>query len=159
MAGLDGIEQGGPQGTEIASAWRRDHAGSGLTSRMILAYVEREAGGQAVERMLALAGLTGSEELLRDENHWFSYETKLALWSAAEEVLEDPQVAEHVGAAVLDLSVAAGLKRTLRALGTPGFVYGNVVRANAKFNWAHQLVVLDRGAACVRMRYTDVSGV
>jgi diguanylate cyclase (GGDEF)-like protein len=159
MAGLDGIEQGGPQGAEIASAWRRDHAGSGLTSRMILAYVEREAGGQAVERMLALAGLTGSEELLRDENHWFSYETKLALWSAAEEVLGDPQVAEHVGAAVLDFSVAAGLKRTLRALGTPGFVYGNVVRANAKFNWAHQLVVLDRGAARVRMRYTDVSGV
>jgi diguanylate cyclase (GGDEF)-like protein len=144
---------------DVSSAWRREHAGSGLTSRLILTYVERQAGAQAAKRMLALAGLTNAEERLRDENHWFSYDTKLALWNAAEEVLGDPEIAEHVGAAVLDLSVAMGLKHTLRALGTPGFVYGNVVRANAKFNWAHQLVVLDRSAARVRMRYTDVSGV
>jgi diguanylate cyclase (GGDEF)-like protein len=144
---------------EISSAWRRDHAGSGLTSRLILAYVEREAGGQGVRQLLGLAGLSALEERLRDENHWFSYETKLALWSAAEQVLGDPAVAQHAGAAALDLSVAMGLKRTLRALGTPGFVYGNVVRANAKFNWAHELVVLDRSASCVRMRYADVSGV
>jgi diguanylate cyclase (GGDEF)-like protein len=147
------------QDVEVTSAWRRDHAGSGLTSRLILTYVEREAGGQAVGRLLARAGVSDSEELLRDENHWFSYETKLALWSAAEEVLEDPDIAEHVGAAALDISVAMGLKHTLRALGTPGFVYGNVVRANAKFNWAHELVVIDRGTARVRMRYTDISGV
>jgi diguanylate cyclase (GGDEF)-like protein len=141
------------------SAWRREHAGSGLTSRLILTYVEREAGGQAAERVLAIAGLAGEEERLRDENHWFSYDTKLALWNAAEEVLGDPDIAEHVGASALDLSVAMGLKHTLRALGTPGFVYGNVVRANAKFNWAHQLVVLERGSERVRMRYTDVAGV
>jgi diguanylate cyclase (GGDEF)-like protein len=144
---------------DASVAWRREHAGSGLTSRLILTYVEREAGGQAVERMLALAGLSHAEDLLRDENHWFSYDTKLALWRAAEEVLEDPQIAEHVGATVLELSVAMGLKHTLRALGTPGFVYSNVVRANAKFNWAHQLVVLEREPARVRMRYTDLAGV
>ncbi len=159
MAGSDGIDDGGPRGVEITSAWRREHAGSGLTSRLILSYVEREAGGQAVERMLDRAGLSHVEESLRDENYWFSYDTKLALWSAAEEVLGDPEVAEHVGAAALDLSVAMALKRTLRALGTPGFVYGNVVRANAKFNWAHQLVVVESGAARVRMRYTDIAGV
>ena len=44
---------------ERSGAWRREHAGSGLTSRLILAYVEREAGGQAVKRLLALAGLCG----------------------------------------------------------------------------------------------------
>jgi diguanylate cyclase (GGDEF)-like protein len=159
MARDDGIEDTGTRGAEVTSAWRRDHAGSGLTSRLILAYVEREAGGQAVQRMLARAGLSGAEKRLRNENHWFSYETKLALWSAAEAVLEDPDVAEHVGATALDLSVAMGLKRTLRALGTPGLVYGNVVRANAKFNWAHRLDVVDRDAAHIRMRYTDVSGV
>src|ERR1700689_247663 len=130
MAAIGAIEYAGAQDVEVS--WRREHAGSGLTSRLILAYVEREAGGQAVERMLALAGLSDVEEQLGDENHWFSYDTKLALWSAAEEVLEDPDIAEHVGATVLDLSVAMGLKHTLRALGTPGFVYSNVVRANAK---------------------------
>jgi diguanylate cyclase (GGDEF)-like protein len=157
MATIDAIDFAGPQDVDVS--WRREHAGSGLTSRLILAYVEREAGGQAVERMLALAGLSDVETQLHDENHWFSYDTKLALWSAAEEVLEDPEIAEHVGATVLELSVAMGLKHTLRALGTPGFVYSNVVRANAKFNWAHQLVVLERDTARVRMRYTDLAGV
>jgi len=159
MAAHMAIEESGVGAVEVTTAWRRDHACSGLTSRMILSYVEREAGGQAVERTLALAGLSGAGDRLRNENRWFSYETKLALWSGAEEVLQDPQVAEHVGAAAFDLAVGMGLKRALRALGTPGFVYGNVVRANAKFNWAHELIVLDRGAARVRMRYTDVSGV
>jgi diguanylate cyclase (GGDEF)-like protein len=144
---------------EMSSAWRRDHAGSGLTSRLIFAYVEREAGGHAVQELLERAGLEAAERELRDENCWFSYETKLALWGAAEEVLGDPDVAEHAGEAALDLSVAMGLKRALRALGTPAFVYGNVARANAKFNWAHELVVIDSGRESVRMRYKDISGV
>ena len=159
MSRRDGIEAADTPVGEVTSAWRREHACSGLTSRLILAYVEREAGGQAAKDLLARAGLTGAEKSLRDENHWFSYDTKLALWRAAEEVLDDPEVAEHVGRSVLDLSVAMGLKRALRALGTPGFVYGNVVRANAKFNWAHQLVVTERGARSVRIRYTDLAGV
>ena len=143
----------------LTPVWRREHAGSGLTSRLILAYAEREAGGQAVKRILEHANLQDAEQRLRDENFWFSYETKLKLWEAAEFALEDAHVAEHVGAAVLDLSVAMGLKRTLRALGSPGFVYANVVRANAKFNWAHRLEVLSKDATSVRMRYTDLAGV
>ena len=139
--------------------WRRAHAGSGVTSRLILTYVHREAGRAGVERMLAAAGLADVEDRLHDENHWFSYEDKLALWAAAEAVLGDPQVAEHVGAAALDMSVALALKRTLRALGTPAFVYGNVVRANARFNWAHELVVTARSPASVSMRYRDLAGV
>jgi len=154
-----GIDRVAGSSSEITSEWRREHGGSGLTSRLILAYVEREAGGQAVRRLLARAGLSDAEERLRDENHWFSYDTKIALWAAAEEVLEDRHVAEHAGAAVLDLSVAMALKRTLRALGTPGFVYNNVVRASGKFNWAQEMQVLDSGDEFVRMRLTDVSGV
>lgn len=38
-------------------------------------------------------------------------------------------------------------------------MYGNVVRANAKFNWAHQLTVVDSGPEHVRMRYVDLAGV
>ena len=153
------IERPGPPDGEVTSEWRRAHGGSGLTSRLILAYVEREAGGQAVQRVLETADLAGQEALMQDENHWFSYETKIALWSAAEEVLEDPRIAEHAGAAVLELSVAMALKRTLRALGTPGYVYNNVVRASGKFNWAQQMEVLHSDKEYVRMRLTDVSGV
>ena len=97
MSRRDGIEAADTPVGEVTSAWRREHACSGLTSRLILAYVEREAGGQAAKDLLARAGLTGAEKSLRDENHWFSYDTKLALWRAAEEVLDDPEVAEHVG--------------------------------------------------------------
>jgi diguanylate cyclase (GGDEF)-like protein len=147
------------EGASVTPEWRREHAGSGLTSRLILAYVEREAGGQAVKAMLERADLAHAEAQLRDENHWFSYETKLELWRAAEQVLEDPHVAEHVGGSVLELSVAMGLKRTLRALGTAGLVYGNIARANAKFNWAHRLEVLAHDSTWVRMRYTDLAGV
>jgi diguanylate cyclase (GGDEF)-like protein len=112
-----------------------------------------------VQELLERAGLEAAEQKLRDENSWFSYETKLALWRAAVDVLGDPDVAEHAGEAALDLSVAMGLKRALRALGTPAFVYGNVARANAKFNWAHELVVIESGHESMRMRYSDVSGV
>lgn len=147
------------QGDRVSRDWRREHAGSGLTSRLILAYVEREAGGQAVREVLERANLLEAEAQLRDENHWFSYEMKIGLWSAAEQVLGDPHVAEHAGAAMLELSVAMGLKRTLRALGTPAFVYGNVARANAKFNWAHELEVVSKDTTSVRMRYVDLAGV
>jgi diguanylate cyclase (GGDEF)-like protein len=146
-------------GAGVTPEWRREHAGSGLTSRLILTYVEREAGGQAVKAMLERAGLASAEAKLRDENHWFSYESKLELWRAAEQVLDDPHVAERIGASVLELSVAMGLKRTLRALGTAGFVYGNIARANAKFNWAHQLEVIAHESTAVRMRYSDLAGV
>jgi diguanylate cyclase (GGDEF)-like protein len=158
MAGHARSDEALAPGGALSSEWRRNHACSGLTSRLILAYVEREAGGQGVERLLARAGLAGEEGRLRDENEWFSYDTKLALWSAAADLLDDADVAEHAGAAVLGLSVGMGLKRTLRALGTPAFVYGSVVRANAKFNWAHTLEVLEKAPARVRLRYVDACG-
>jgi diguanylate cyclase (GGDEF)-like protein len=159
MAEQDEIQVSAFDAAGVTPSWRREHAGSGLTSRLILSYVEREAGGQAVKEMLERAALGQTEAQLRDENNWFSYEAKLQLWRAAEQVLDDPLVAEHVGASVLELSVAMGLKRTLRALGTAGFVYGNVARANAKFNWAHELEVLAHDSTWVRMRYRDLAGV
>jgi diguanylate cyclase (GGDEF)-like protein len=132
---------------------------SGLTGRLILAYVEREGGRDAVERVLAMAGLAGREAELRDEGSWFSFEDKIALWSAAGEVLGDPLVALHGGRAALELSVADGLKRALRALGSPELVFRNVVRANAKFNWSHELTSEQLGPQRVRLRYVDLCGV
>jgi diguanylate cyclase (GGDEF)-like protein len=141
------------------SDWRRDHACSGITSGLILAYAERIGGREAVDAILARTGLAERERELRDESAWFSYETKISLWGAAEQVLDDPKVAEHAGASVLEFSIAPGLKHALRALGSPDLVFRNVVRANSKFNWAHELVVLEKAPGHVRLRYSDVSGV
>ncbi len=135
------------------------HQTSGLTSRLILAYVEREGGRSAVDALLQRADLLDCEEQLRDENFWFDFATKIRLFEAAAEVLDDPDVALHIGAAALQLNVAPGVKLALRAFGTPRLVYANIVRASGKFTWAHTWDVLDKGPDEVQLRYTDVSGV
>jgi diguanylate cyclase (GGDEF)-like protein len=132
---------------------------SGLTSRLILSYVEREGGRDAVDRVLAMTGMTQREAEMRDENSWFSFDQKIALWSATCEVLGDPRAALHGGAAALELSVAEGLKRALRALGSPELVFRNVVRANAKFNWSHKLESEPLGPQRMRLRYIDLCGI
>src|SRR4051812_2026998 len=65
----------------------------------------------------------------------------------------------HVGRAALDLNVGAGVKLALRALGSPRFVYKNVVRANAKFTRSHEMELLDSGAEFARVRFVDLVGV
>src|SRR4051812_13339735 len=75
---------------------------SGVTSRLILSYVEREKGHLAVDELLRIAGLEGQEKRLRDENQWVSWEAKIALLDAAVVVLGDPQAGRRIGAAGLD---------------------------------------------------------
>jgi diguanylate cyclase (GGDEF)-like protein len=132
---------------------------SGLTTRLILAYVERERGPAAVARVLREAGLECREEELRNEDAWFCFETKIRLFEAAGEVLEDPDIGLHIGAAALDLNVAAALKLALRAFGTPRVLYGNVGRATGKFTWAHRFEVLELSHGAARLEYRDISGV
>src|SRR5438270_754210 len=136
--------------TVRSAAWRRARAGSGLTSRLILTYVERERGREAVEDMLARAELIDREDELRDENSWFSFEEKIRLWDAAVAVTRDPAVAVRAGECAVDFNVALALKRALRALGSPDFVYRNVARANSKFNLAHSLEITSREPGRVR---------
>lgn len=150
------IRTPGPQDT---AEWRQGRACSGLTSRFILAYMERQTGRKGVEMLLDRAGMSEREHELNDENSWFSFQEKIRLWDAAVAVTGDPRVAERVGECALEFSVGLSLKRALRALGSPDFVYRNVARANSKFNWAHSLEVSDRGAGRVRLVYRDVAGI
>jgi len=125
---------------------------------LILAYVERERGAEGVEQLLRIAGLEDDEALLRDENHWCSWEKKIALLGAAAQVLGDPQSARRIGAAGLDFNLAQGMKLSLRALGTPRLIYKNIVRASTKFTQTHRMESLEVGAHHARIRYFDVSG-
>jgi diguanylate cyclase (GGDEF)-like protein/putative nucleotidyltransferase with HDIG domain len=131
---------------------------SGVTCRLILSYIERERGREGVDQLLRIAGLEDDEELLRDENLWTSWEKKIALLDAAAEVLGDPQAARRIGAAGLDFNLAQGLKLSLRALGSPGLIYKNVVRATTKFTQTHRMEADEVGAHHARIRYYDVSG-
>ena len=145
-----------PSWVDEPTAERRET--SGVTTRLILAYVERERGRDGVDQLLALARLEHEESLLRDENHWCSWEKKIALLEAAAVVLDDPQAGRRIGAAGLDFNLAQGVKLSLRALGTPRLIYKNIVRASSKFTQTHRMDSDEVGAHHARIRYFDVSG-
>src|SRR3954465_12549451 len=71
----------------------------GVTTRLILDYVEREGGREALERLLRSRGLGHRESDLRNEDNWCSYATKIAMLEGAAEVLDDPLAARHIGEA------------------------------------------------------------
>src|SRR3989442_12498011 len=132
---------------------------SGMTSKLVLAYAERQGGPETVKEILARCGLEDREQELRDEGSWFSFDAKIRLFEAAGEVLEDPRVMLRVGESALELSVGEGLKAALRALGTPGLVFRNVVRANAKFNTVQGMELVEIGRDHARVRFVDLAGV
>ena len=107
---------------------------SGITTAIVLSYVEQRGGRAAVERVLELAGLLGRESELRDESTWWTFVQKQALIHAAADVLDDPQVTRRAGEHALDAGVGDVLKAALRAFGSPELVYANLARANHKFN-------------------------
>jgi diguanylate cyclase (GGDEF)-like protein len=130
---------------------------NGITSRLVLLYVEQAGGQDAVDRVLARCGMSDRREELLDENYWFSYDKKIALFEAASEVLEDPNVMLSISSRALDLNVAGGLKLALRALGSPRLVYQNIVRANAKFSGSHVMELLDVGPRHAVISYADLT--
>src|SRR5437763_1324206 len=74
---------------------------SGMTSRLMLAYAERVGGREAVDAVLQRAGMADYEAELRDENTWFSFATKVRLFQALAEVLDDPAATRRAGAGAL----------------------------------------------------------
>ncbi|HKN93802.1 MAG TPA: GAF domain-containing protein, partial [Thermoleophilaceae bacterium] len=142
-----------------AVAWENEpQETSGMTSRLILAYVEQRGGRAALERVLELCGLEDAEDDLRDEGHWFSFATKIRLFAAAAEVLDDPHVVRHMGEQAIDLNVGEALKLTLRALGSPRLVYENIIRANGKFTRTARMDLLESDSSHARIAYVDVTG-
>jgi diguanylate cyclase (GGDEF)-like protein/putative nucleotidyltransferase with HDIG domain len=132
---------------------------SGMTSKLVLGYAEREGGREAVEDILRRAGFEHREEELRNESSWFSFDGKIRLFEAAAEVFDDERVMRRVGESALELSVGEGLKAALRTLGTPSLVFRNVVRANAKFNSVQEMELVEVGRDHARVRFVDVAGV
>jgi diguanylate cyclase (GGDEF)-like protein len=129
---------------------------SGLTSKLVLEYVERVGGRDAVQEVLERAGAPEGEAWLRDENSWFPYALKIRLFEATAEVLDDPQAMRHVGESALESSVGQGFKLALRALGSPRLVYQNIVRANARFTRTHAMELLDLRNDFARIRFVDL---
>ncbi len=150
--------------TEIARAWANPLLGnaphtSGLTSRLILTYVEREAGRAGIDAMLGRCGLSAEEDRLRDPTLWFGFETKVALFEAAGAVLRVKDPAWRIGQAAIELQDLTGVKVAVRAFGTPRLAYGALPGVNGRFTRAHRLELLALGEHSARFRYSDAAGV
>ena len=130
----------------------------GVTTQLILDYVEREGGREAVEALLRATGLQGREESLRDERQWVSFATKLKLLNGVAELFDDPHAARHIGQAGMDFNVAPALKLSLRALGSVRLLYKNIARTCSKFTTTHRMEAIEVGSHHARIAYRDVSG-
>jgi diguanylate cyclase (GGDEF)-like protein len=127
---------------------------SGATTGGLLRYVRASAGEVGVERVLDRAGVPFTAEQLEDQSLWWSYETRIRLFEAATEVLEDPQLMYKVGASALQSGLAHALVILLRAMGTPKQVFHKLPRAVAKFSTTSTMEVLEAGATTATIRYT-----
>ncbi|MDQ3741501.1 MAG: hypothetical protein M3389_11235, partial [Actinomycetota bacterium] len=131
---------------------------SGVTTSLVLAYLESHGGRAMVDAALAHAELAAREDELRDEGSWHSFTTKVRLFEAARAVTGDDEVCRRMGASALELNVAPALKLALRAFGSPKMVYANVARANTRFSWSHRMELVDLRSTRARLRWVDISG-
>ncbi len=126
---------------------------SGLTTRLIVRYVRRAGGDEAVVELLDRAAQGRTLEQLEDERHWTSYDHKVALFEAAAAILDQPDVGCRIGETVLREQVGMGLRVLLRSLGSPGQVVRNVARAAPKFSTAASMDVVSLGEGRATVTY------
>src|SRR6476469_4043970 len=131
---------------------------SGVTSALLLAYLDRVGAPNAVADVLRACGLSDCEAELRDESCWFSWETKIALLEATADVLDDPDFLVEMAAMALDMKVAGGLKVALRTLGSPQLANRRAVCAHARFNGSHAMELISVGRGQARTRFVDIAG-
>jgi len=127
---------------------------SGATTGGLLRYVRASGGEAAVGQVLERAGVPFTAEQLEDQSLWWSYETRVRLFEAASEVLDDPRLMFKVGASALQSGLAHSLVILLRAMGTPRQVFRKLPRAVAKFSTTSTMEVLEAGATTATIRYT-----
>jgi len=107
---------------------------SGATTGGLLRFVRARGGEEAVAAVLARAGVPWSAEELEDQSRWWSYDTRIRLFAAATEVLDDPATMYEVGANALHLGLTHSIVLLLRAMGSPRQVLRQLPRAVAKFS-------------------------
>jgi diguanylate cyclase (GGDEF)-like protein len=126
---------------------------SGATTGGLLRYVRRTAGDDAVARVLELAGVPHTPDELDDQSRWWSYDTRIRLFAAATEVLDDPDTMFKVGSSALHSGLAHSLVLLLRAMGSPRTVFQRLPRAVAKFSTTSTMEVVESGAGSAIIRY------
>ena len=126
---------------------------SGATTGGLLRYVRTQAGDAAVAEVVRRAGVRAEPAELDDQSRWWSYDTRIRLFAAATEVLDDPDTMFKVGAAALHSGLAHGLVILLRAMGSPRQVIRKLPRAVAKFSTTSTMEVVESGATSATITF------
>ena len=103
-----------------------DRETSGATTGGLLRYVRSTTGPEAVHALLERSGLPYTAEQLEDQSLWWSYRTRIRLFTAATEICGDPQLMFKVGAAALHSGLTNSMVILLRAMGTPRQVFRQI---------------------------------
>jgi diguanylate cyclase (GGDEF)-like protein len=85
----------------------------------LLAVVHQSSGDAGVDQVLKTAGERRSPADLRRADGWSSYKQGLALFRAAADVLEDPEVGRKAGAEVFRQYAGTEVLALLRSIGSP----------------------------------------
>ena len=127
---------------------------SGATTGLVLGFVRQQAGEAAVEETLRRAGVPVSARELSLPSHWVSYDTRIRLFAAATEVLDDPATMFRVGREALANGMPPGLVLLIRAIGSPRQVYRQLPKAVAKFSTTSTMEIVECGANEATIRFT-----
>ena len=130
---------------------------SGVTVHAIVRYVADRGGERAVDRLLKRAGRAEDADAFLDKRRWWSYDTKIALFEAAADVLGDDDVGLRVAEAVLHHSVGAAERLALSLTGGPGRLLRMIAKAGAKFSSVGETRAprVTRASATVQYRLVD----
>jgi diguanylate cyclase (GGDEF)-like protein len=130
---------------------------SGVTVHAIVRYVADRGGMQAVNRLLERAGRSEAADAFLDKRRWWSFDTKIALFEAAADVLGEDDVSLRVAEAVLHHSVGAAERLALSLTGGPGRLLRMVAKAGAKFSSVGEMraLAVSRASATVDYRVID----
>ncbi|NEK85997.1 GGDEF domain-containing protein [Blastococcus saxobsidens] len=126
---------------------------SGATTGGLLRYVRDQGGDDAVAEVLRRAGVEASPAELDDQSRWWSYDTRIALFAAATEVLGRPRTMFDVGTDVLRTGLAHSLVILLRSMGSPRQVFRQLPRAVQKFSTTSTMEILEAGPTWATVRY------
>ncbi|GAB2676910.1 putative bifunctional diguanylate cyclase/phosphodiesterase [Thalassiella azotivora] len=118
---------------------------SGATTSLIVRYVRRAGGEDAVRALVERAGVEQSAAELEDEARWVSYDTRIRLLEAAVDVLDDPETPFRIGTTALEHALNHALVLMVRTLGSPRQVYRGVAALIPKFSSTSTMRVLESG--------------
>jgi diguanylate cyclase (GGDEF)-like protein len=131
---------------------------SAATTGLVLRYVQRQAGDAAVAELLRRSGVPFTVEELSDASRWFSYDTRIRLFAAMVEVLDDPDAPFRVGASATSNGMHHSVVLLVRTLGSPHQVFRALPRAVPKFTTTSTMRMLEVGPGHAIIRYELQTG-